>query len=213
MNKLLNQNRQDLKKSLEEIKQPNTELEKDERNSTNTKNENDRLNMIVSVIDRIYQFFKYKFLPNKQPNKLKLPKWVKVSNERINEMLSTITKAKNDWLKTNVDERETTLDNAESSLKGIANGKINGGEFKREYSNVVNDIEAIIQKSTLTKNQEKIIKFYHTWAKFQSQSIKKNEWTTRHYRHAWIRKGKTCWTGKKAKRARIKNTYTTSNAY
>ena len=74
MNKLLNQNRQDLKKSLEEIKQPNTELEKDERNSTNTKNENDRLNMIVSVIDRIYQFFKYKFLPNKQPNKLKLPK-------------------------------------------------------------------------------------------------------------------------------------------
>ena len=72
-------------------------------------------------------------------------------------MLSTITKAKNDWLKTNVDKREITLDNAESSLKGIANGKINGGEFKREYSNVVNDIEAIIQKSTLTKNQEKII--------------------------------------------------------
>ena len=35
-------------------------LNKDERNSTNNKNENDRLNMILSVIDRIYQFFEYK---------------------------------------------------------------------------------------------------------------------------------------------------------
>ena len=39
--------------------------------------------------------------------------------------MRTITKAKNDWLKTNVDGREITLDNAESLLKGIASGKIN----------------------------------------------------------------------------------------
>ena len=38
------------------------ELDTDERNSTNNKNDNDRLNMILSVIDRIYQFFEYKFL-------------------------------------------------------------------------------------------------------------------------------------------------------
>ena len=31
------------------------ELDKDERSSTNNKNENDRLNMIVSVIDRIFR--------------------------------------------------------------------------------------------------------------------------------------------------------------
>ena len=55
-------NTQYLKKGLDEIKQKMIELNKDERNSTNNKNENDRLNTILSVIDRIYQFFKYKFL-------------------------------------------------------------------------------------------------------------------------------------------------------
>ena len=51
VNKLLDQNTQDLKKSLDEIKQQKDELNKDKRNSTNNKNENDRLNMILSVID------------------------------------------------------------------------------------------------------------------------------------------------------------------
>ena len=58
-----------------EIKQQKIKLNKDERNSTNNINENDRLNMILSVIDRIYQVFEYKFLSDKQPNKLKLPNW------------------------------------------------------------------------------------------------------------------------------------------
>ena len=52
-----------------DIKQQKIELNKDKRNSTNNKNENDRLNMILSVIDRIYQFFEHKFFPNKQLNK------------------------------------------------------------------------------------------------------------------------------------------------
>ena len=57
MGKLLNRNTQVLKKILDKIKQQKIELYKDERNSTNNKNENERLNMIVSVIDRVYQFF------------------------------------------------------------------------------------------------------------------------------------------------------------
>ena len=57
MIKLLTQNTPDLKKSLDKINQQKTELDKDERNSTNNKTENDRLNMILSVIDRIYKFF------------------------------------------------------------------------------------------------------------------------------------------------------------
>ena len=61
VNKLLSQNTQDLKKSLNKIKEQKIELNKDERNSTNNKNENDRFNMILSVIDRIYQFFVYNF--------------------------------------------------------------------------------------------------------------------------------------------------------
>ena len=94
VNKLLSQNTQDFKKRFDKIKQQKIELNKDERNSTNNKNENDRLNMILTVIDRIYQFFEYKFLPNE----LKLPKWVNVSKETFNEIKSTISKAKKRWV-------------------------------------------------------------------------------------------------------------------
>ena len=114
---------------MDEIKQQKIELNKHERNSTNNKNENDILNMILSVTDRIYQFFEHKFLPDKQPDELKLSKWVGASKGRFTEILHIITKAKNHGLNTNVVGREITLDNAESLLKGIASGKINRNEF------------------------------------------------------------------------------------
>ena len=53
VNKLLGANTQDLKKSLNEIKQQKIKLNEDERNSTNKKNGKDELNNILSVIDRI----------------------------------------------------------------------------------------------------------------------------------------------------------------
>ena len=45
---------QDLKKCLDEIKQRNIKLDNNERNSTNNNNEYDRVNMILSLNDRIY---------------------------------------------------------------------------------------------------------------------------------------------------------------
>ena len=103
VSKLLIQNKQDLRKSLHKIKKQMIELDKDETNSTNNRNENDRLNMIQqSVIGRIYQFFKNKFLPDEQPDKLKLPKWVNVSKERFNEILNITTEAKNNGSKTSL---------------------------------------------------------------------------------------------------------------
>ena len=66
---------------MDKIKRQKIELNKDKRNSTNKKNENERLNMILSVINKIYQFFKYKFLPDKQLNESKLPNWVGVRKE------------------------------------------------------------------------------------------------------------------------------------
>ena len=143
--------------SLDEIKQQRIELNKDERNSTNYKNENDRLNMILSVIDRIYQFFEYKFLLREQLNKINLPKWVNVSIKRFNEILSIITKAKNNGLEVNVDGTEITLDNAERILKVIASGKIDSSEFKRECNNMVDDVKAIPQKPMFRRSQEKMV--------------------------------------------------------
>ena len=66
-----------------------------------------------------------------QPGRLMLPKWVNVSEERFNEILSTVTEAKNNRLKINLDGREIKLDNAESLLKGVGSGKIDKREFKK----------------------------------------------------------------------------------
>ena len=59
-----------------------------------------------------------------------LPEWVKVSEERFSEILSTVTKAKTEGLRTNIDGREITLDNKESLLKDLGNGILDGHEFK-----------------------------------------------------------------------------------
>ena len=75
VHKLLGQNTQDLRKSLDKIKQQKIKLNEDERNSTNNKNKNDELNNILSVINRIYQFFEYNFFSGEQSDESNLPKW------------------------------------------------------------------------------------------------------------------------------------------
>ena len=42
-----------------------------------------------------------------------------------------VTNAKNNGFRTNVDGREITLDNAESLLKDLENGKIDGSKYKK----------------------------------------------------------------------------------
>ena len=75
-----------------------------------------------------------------QPDQLVLPALVKVTKNRFNEIQSIITEAKKNKLKISGDGKEFTLDNAESSLKGITSGKIDGSEFKRKYNNII-DVE------------------------------------------------------------------------
>ena len=68
---------------MNEIKQQKIKLNEYERNRTNNKNKNDELNKILSVINRIYKFFEYKFLPGEQSDESNLPKWIKVSKKRL----------------------------------------------------------------------------------------------------------------------------------
>ena len=77
-----------------------------------------------------------------------LPKCIRVSEERFNEILSTVTKVKNESLKTTVDGREITLDNTERLLKDLGNGKMDGSEFRKEYNNIVNDVETIVNRQS-----------------------------------------------------------------
>ena len=108
------------------------------------------------MIDVVYYLFNSLRISS-QPGRLMLPKWVKVSEERFNEILSTVTKAKNEGLKTNVDGREITLDNTENLLKDLGNGILDGHEFKNRYNDIANDVKAIVNKSPLTRNQNKMI--------------------------------------------------------
>ena len=104
-----------------------------------------------------------------------LLKWVRVSEERFNEILSTVTKGKNKGLKTSVDGREITLDNTERLLKDLGNGKIDGSEFRKEYNNIVNDVEAIVNKPIITRNREKIVEIMSLLKKIPKPSNKKSD--------------------------------------
>ena len=86
-----------------------------------------------------YKQFELDDIISTKSDKLKLPKWVKVSEKRFNEILSIITEAKNNGLKVNVDGEEITLDEAEKVLKGISSKEINRHEFKEKYNDIVDD--------------------------------------------------------------------------
>ena len=113
--------------------------------------------MILTLIGRIYQFFEYKFFSGEQSDELKLPKWVKVNKKRFNEILSTVTKVKNDRLRINADGRDITLDNTENLLKDLGNGILDGDHFKNSYNNIANDVEAIVNKALITRSQAKVV--------------------------------------------------------
>ena len=57
------------------------------------------------MIDVVYYLFNLLGISS-QPGRLMLPKWVKISKNRFNEILSIVTKAKNNRFSTNVDGRE-----------------------------------------------------------------------------------------------------------
>ena len=81
----------------------------------------------------------------------------KSTHKKFNEIMSTVTKAKNKGIRINVDGKEITLDNTESSLKDLGNGMLDGHEFKNRFNDIVNDVEAIVNKPITTRNQEKIV--------------------------------------------------------
>ena len=56
-----------------------------------------------------------------------------------------------------MEEKSHQIDNAESLLKGVDNGKIDQREFKKEHNNIVDDVEKIIKRPMLTRNQDKMV--------------------------------------------------------
>ena len=143
---------------MDEVKKQKIELNKDERNSTNNTNENDRLNIILSVIDRIYRFFEYKFLPGEQPDELKLPKWVKVSKKRFDMIKNKVQNAKNNNLQARPN-RSSLINFSESNnlLQGIEYSRISHEEALKRIKNIRSDIKKIVDKNSLNSNQFKVL--------------------------------------------------------
>ena len=106
------------------------------------------------MIDVVYYLFNSLGISSK-PGRLMLPKWVNISEKRFNEILSTVTKAKNAELRTNVDGKEIRLNNTESLLKDLGNGLIDRHEFKNRYIYIIDDVEAIVNKAWITRNQKR----------------------------------------------------------
>ena len=75
----------------------------------------------------------------------------------FNEILSTITEAKNSGLKINVDGREITLYKVESLLKGVGSRKIDKHEFKEKHNDIADDAEKILN-NPYTRSKENMIK-------------------------------------------------------
>ena len=105
----------------------------------------------------------------------KLPKWIKVSEKRFNEILSRITKAKNNGFKINVGGNEITLNKAESLLKDVGSRKIDGHEFKEKYNSIVDDVEKILNRPTVTRNQVKMVKILSLLKEIIEPSDKKTD--------------------------------------
>ena len=71
------------------------------------------------MIDVVYLLFNSLAISSK-PDKLMLPKRVKVREKIFNETLITVTKGKKEGLEINVDGREIILDDAESLQKDVS---------------------------------------------------------------------------------------------
>ena len=108
------------------------------------------------MIDVVYYLFNSLTISSK-PGRLMLPEWVNISEKRFNEILSTVTKAKNEGLRTYVNGREITLDKTESLLKDLGNGLVDGREFKNRYNDIVNDVESLLKAPRLTRSQNKML--------------------------------------------------------
>ena len=145
VNRLLGQNTQDLRKSLNEIKQQKIKLNKDERNSTNNKNENDRLKNILSVIDRIYQFFEYEFLSDKQPNWSNLPKWIKVSKQRFDVIKKKVQNAKNNNLQARPKgSKVININKSDKLLYEIEKSQVTYEKALKRIENICSDINKVV---------------------------------------------------------------------
>ena len=114
--------------------------------------------MILSVTDRIYQFFEYKSLSGEEPDELKLPKWVEVRDKRFYAIKNKVQNAKNNNLKARTN-RNKLVPSSESKklLQDIKYGEITFEEALKKITNVRGDIKMLVKLNSFSQNQIKML--------------------------------------------------------
>ena len=114
--------------------------------------------MVLSVIDRIYQFFEYKFLSGEQPDESRLPKWVKVSRQGFNVIKKKVQNAKINNLQARPNRnRLVTSIESNKLLQNIERGKMTYEEASKKMTNIHVDIVILLKLDSFTPNQSKIL--------------------------------------------------------
>ena len=97
-------------------------------------------------------------MPGEQPNKLKLPKWVKVSKKRFDVIKSKVQTAKKDKLMVRPNRNRLITSNESSKLlQDIEHGKITYEEALKKMTNIYDDISMFLKLDSFTSNQSKML--------------------------------------------------------
>ena len=78
-----------------------------------------------------------------------------MTKNRFNEIWSIVTEVKKNKLKTSLDGKEFTLDDAESLLEGIISRKIDETEAKIRYNDIVDDVDTKLKSYKKSKKNSK----------------------------------------------------------
>ena len=114
--------------------------------------------MILILIDRIYQFFEYKFLPVEQLDEFKLPKWIKVSKKRFDVIKKKVQNTENNsWQARPNRSKVINYNESNKLLHDIEHSKITYEEALKRIENIHNDINKIISMQSLNQNQINVL--------------------------------------------------------
>ena len=83
-----------------------------------------------------------------------IPEWVKMTKSRFDRIRSMIIRGVNNGLKTKIDNKTITLNNAKKMIEDIVSGKIDKNEAVSMYNNIIVIEFKTVMKSQSTKNTE-----------------------------------------------------------
>ena len=113
---------------------------------------------MLSIINRIYQFFQYKFLPGEQPDESNLPKWMKVSKQRFDMIKKNVQNAKINNLKARPKgSKVININESNKLLLEIENSQITYEGALKGIENIRSDVNKLVNGQSIYLNQVNVL--------------------------------------------------------